>query len=69
MCVCVCVRSCASRDSLFHALITCVCVSVLQSSDIIPEAASVLEYLPSRVEPRGRADFPVIVIEGLDATG
>uniref|UniRef100_H3DIU9 UMP-CMP kinase 2, mitochondrial n=1 Tax=Tetraodon nigroviridis TaxID=99883 RepID=H3DIU9_TETNG len=40
-----------------------------ESSDIIPEAASVLEYLPSRVEPRGRADFPVIVIEGLDATG
>lgn len=45
-------------------------VSVLQSSDIISEAASVLEYLPSREEPRGRpADFPVIVIEGLDATG
>lgn len=44
-------------------------VSVLQSSDIIPEAASVLEYLPSRMEPRGRPDFPVIVIEGLDATG
>ncbi|KAK2826002.1 hypothetical protein Q5P01_020216 [Channa striata] len=37
--------------------------------DIIPEATSVLELLPSRVEARSKPDFPVIVIEGLDATG
>ncbi|XP_042243722.1 UMP-CMP kinase 2, mitochondrial [Thunnus albacares] len=37
--------------------------------DIIPEATSVLELLPSRVEARRKPDFPVIVIEGLDATG
>lgn len=38
-------------------------------SDIIPEAMSVLEKLPSRVKARRKPDFPVIVIEGLDATG
>ncbi|KAL3968880.1 hypothetical protein ACER0C_028837 [Sarotherodon galilaeus] len=37
--------------------------------DIIPEAKAVLELLPSRVEARNKPDFPVIVIEGLDATG
>ncbi|XP_033498144.1 UMP-CMP kinase 2, mitochondrial [Epinephelus lanceolatus] len=37
--------------------------------DIIPEATSVLELLPSRAEARSKPDFPVIVIEGLDATG
>ncbi|XP_071354638.1 UMP-CMP kinase 2, mitochondrial [Trachinotus anak] len=37
--------------------------------DIIPEARSVLELLPSRAEARSKPDFPVIVIEGLDATG
>ncbi|XP_031703815.1 UMP-CMP kinase 2, mitochondrial [Anarrhichthys ocellatus] len=37
--------------------------------DIIPEAMSVLELLPSRAEARRKPDFPVIVIEGLDATG
>ncbi|KAK2891838.1 UMP-CMP kinase 2, mitochondrial [Channa argus] len=37
--------------------------------DIIPEATSVLELLPSCVESRRKPDFPVIVIEGLDATG
>ncbi|XP_061649954.1 UMP-CMP kinase 2, mitochondrial [Phyllopteryx taeniolatus] len=40
-------------------------------ADIIPEAASVLELLPcgGGVEPRSEPDFPVIVLEGLDATG
>ncbi|KAI3367680.1 hypothetical protein L3Q82_026519 [Scortum barcoo] len=42
---------------------------IKQCGDIIPEATSVLELLPSRAEARGRPDFPVIVIEGLDATG
>ncbi|KAM7375922.1 hypothetical protein PAMP_005683 [Pampus punctatissimus] len=37
--------------------------------DIIPEAASVLELLPGGAEARSKPDFPVIVIEGLDATG
>ncbi|XP_034381524.1 UMP-CMP kinase 2, mitochondrial [Cyclopterus lumpus] len=37
--------------------------------DIIPEAMSVLELLPSGAEARSKPDFPVIVIEGLDATG
>ncbi|XP_062296244.1 UMP-CMP kinase 2, mitochondrial [Scomber scombrus] len=37
--------------------------------DIIPEATSVLELLSSRLEARRKPDFPVIVIEGLDATG
>ncbi|XP_028994162.1 UMP-CMP kinase 2, mitochondrial [Betta splendens] len=40
-----------------------------QCGDIIPEAASVLELLPSRAEARSEPDFPVIVVEGLDATG
>ncbi|XP_040916984.1 UMP-CMP kinase 2, mitochondrial [Toxotes jaculatrix] len=40
-----------------------------QCGDIIPEAKSVLELLPSRAETRSKPDFPVIVIEGLDATG
>ncbi|KAM9341131.1 UMP-CMP kinase 2, mitochondrial [Symphorus nematophorus] len=40
-----------------------------QCGDIIPEAMSVLELLPSRAEARSKPDFPVIVIEGLDATG
>ncbi|KAM8834008.1 UMP-CMP kinase 2, mitochondrial isoform 2-T2 [Synchiropus picturatus] len=40
-----------------------------QCGDIIPEATSVLQLLPSRVECRSKADFPVIVLEGLDATG
>lgn len=44
-------------------------LSALQCGDIIPEASSVLELLPSRVEARSKPDFPVIVIEGLDATG
>lgn len=44
-------------------------LSVLQCGDIIPEAKSVLELLPSRAEARNKPDFPVIVIEGLDATG
>lgn len=37
--------------------------------DIIPEATSIMELLPSRAETRSKPDFPVIVIEGLDATG
>ncbi|XP_041668831.1 UMP-CMP kinase 2, mitochondrial [Cheilinus undulatus] len=40
-----------------------------ESADIIPEAASVLELLPSQAEARSKPDFPVIVVEGLDATG
>uniref|UniRef100_UPI0037E9AD5B UMP-CMP kinase 2, mitochondrial n=1 Tax=Semicossyphus pulcher TaxID=241346 RepID=UPI0037E9AD5B len=40
-----------------------------KSADIIPEATSVLEQLPGRAEARSKPDFPVIVIEGLDATG
>ncbi|CAJ1073522.1 UMP-CMP kinase 2%2C mitochondrial [Xyrichtys novacula] len=40
-----------------------------ESADIIPEATSVLELLPSRAKARSKPDFPVIVIEGLDATG
>lgn len=43
---------------------------VLQKcGDIIPEATSVLELLSCRAEARSKPDFPVIVIEGLDATG
>ncbi|XP_051941246.1 UMP-CMP kinase 2, mitochondrial isoform X1 [Hippocampus zosterae] len=40
-------------------------------ADIIPEAASVLELLPcdGDVEARSKPDFPIIVLEGLDATG
>ncbi|XP_074548890.1 UMP-CMP kinase 2, mitochondrial [Halichoeres trimaculatus] len=45
------------------------CDVLKQSADIIPEATSVLELLPSRLEARSKPDFPVIVIEGLDATG
>ncbi|CAG5866487.1 unnamed protein product [Menidia menidia] len=37
--------------------------------DIIPEATSVLETLPSREKARRKPDFPIVVIEGLDATG
>lgn len=37
--------------------------------DIIPEATSVMELLPSRAPARRKPDFPVIVVEGLDATG
>lgn len=44
-------------------------VSVLQCGDIIPEATSVMELLPSRAPARRKPDFPVIVVEGLDATG
>lgn len=45
------------------------CDVLKESADIIPEATSVLELLPSRLEARSKPDFPVIVIEGLDATG
>lgn len=45
------------------------CHVLKQSADIIPEATSVLELLPSRLEARSKPDFPVVVIEGLDATG
>nr|XP_061798033.1 UMP-CMP kinase 2, mitochondrial-like [Nerophis lumbriciformis] len=40
-------------------------------ADIIPEAASVLEQLPRSggMEARSKPDVPVIVLEGLDATG
>ncbi|XP_029981751.1 UMP-CMP kinase 2, mitochondrial [Sphaeramia orbicularis] len=41
-----------------------------ECADIIPEATSVLELLPSRAATaRNKPDFPVVVIEGLDATG
>jgi len=72
VCVCVCVfvhahhslwlPPASSRSSK-------LIVSVLQCGDIIPEAMSVLELLPSGAEGRSKPDFPVIVIEGLDATG
>ncbi|TKS86661.1 UMP-CMP kinase 2, mitochondrial [Collichthys lucidus] len=42
---------------------------IKKCGDIIPEATSVMELLPSRAEARSKPDFPVIVIEGLDATG
>ncbi|XP_068195170.1 UMP-CMP kinase 2, mitochondrial [Antennarius striatus] len=43
---------------------------VLQKcGDIIPEAKSVMELLPRRADARREPDFPVVVIEGLDATG
>ncbi|XP_047466157.1 UMP-CMP kinase 2, mitochondrial [Mugil cephalus] len=45
------------------------CDVLKKCGDIIPEAKSVLELLPSRAEARNKPDFPVIVIEGLDATG
>lgn len=45
------------------------CDVLKKCGDIIPEAMSVLELLPSRAEARNKPDFPVIVIEGLDATG
>ncbi|XP_023154963.2 UMP-CMP kinase 2, mitochondrial [Amphiprion ocellaris] len=45
------------------------CEVLKKCGDIIPEAMSVLELLPSRAESRNKPDFPVIVIEGLDATG
>ncbi|XP_018539501.1 UMP-CMP kinase 2, mitochondrial isoform X1 [Lates calcarifer] len=41
---------------------------IKKCGDIIPEAKSVLELLPSRAEARSKPDHPVIVIEGLDAT-
>ncbi|XP_037550791.1 UMP-CMP kinase 2, mitochondrial [Nematolebias whitei] len=43
------------------------CDVLKECGDIIPETASVLRTLPSRAG--GKPDFPVIVIEGLDATG
>ncbi|XP_072221484.1 UMP-CMP kinase 2, mitochondrial isoform X2 [Leuresthes tenuis] len=45
------------------------CDVLKKCGDIIPEAKSVLEMLPSRVEAIRKPDFPVVVIEGLDATG
>ncbi|XP_015230131.1 PREDICTED: UMP-CMP kinase 2, mitochondrial [Cyprinodon variegatus] len=45
------------------------CEVLKKCGDIIPESLSVLEMLPSRVDARRKPDFPVIVIEGLDATG
>ncbi|XP_077477176.1 UMP-CMP kinase 2, mitochondrial [Stigmatopora argus] len=44
---------------------------IQKCADIIPEAASVLELLPCSgdMEARSKPDFPVIVLEGLDATG
>ncbi|XP_061599534.1 UMP-CMP kinase 2, mitochondrial [Cololabis saira] len=37
--------------------------------DVSPEARSVLEMFPSTVKAGRKPDFPVIAIEGLDATG
>ncbi|XP_054652739.1 UMP-CMP kinase 2, mitochondrial [Dunckerocampus dactyliophorus] len=49
------------------------CAVLKKCADIIPEATSVLELLPRSggggVEARSEPDFPVIVVEGLDATG
>nr|XP_020446532.1 UMP-CMP kinase 2, mitochondrial [Monopterus albus] len=45
------------------------CDVLKKCGDIIPEATSILELLPSRAQARSKPDFPVIVIEGLDATG
>ncbi|KAM4723251.1 UMP-CMP kinase 2, mitochondrial [Anableps anableps] len=45
------------------------CDVLKKCGDIIPETLSVLRMLPSRVDARRKPDFPVIVIEGLDATG
>ncbi|XP_008398072.1 UMP-CMP kinase 2, mitochondrial [Poecilia reticulata] len=45
------------------------CDVLKQCGDIIPETRSVLEMLPSSLDARRKPDFPVIVIEGLDATG
>ncbi|XP_047201326.1 UMP-CMP kinase 2, mitochondrial [Girardinichthys multiradiatus] len=45
------------------------CDVLKKCGDIIPETQSVLRMLPSRVDARRKPDFPVIVIEGLDATG
>lgn len=45
------------------------CEVLKECGDIIPEATSALELLPGRAEARSKPDFPVIVIEGLDATG
>lgn len=67
-----CVCSCAPQPTTPPCLLSRnskLIVSVLQCGDIIPEATSVTELLPSRAEARSKPDFPVIVIEGLDATG
>ncbi|XP_021440153.2 UMP-CMP kinase 2, mitochondrial [Oncorhynchus mykiss] len=40
-----------------------------QCVDIIPESKAVLELVDQRLESKEKTDFPVIVIEGLDATG
>lgn len=40
-----------------------------QCGDLIPEARALLEQLADTAPHRRKADFPVIVIEGLDATG
>lgn len=67
VCVFMCITVYDSLLASSHS--TKLIVSVLQCGDIIPEATSVMELLPSRVEARSKPDFPVIVIEGLDATG
>ncbi|PWA22573.1 hypothetical protein CCH79_00015152 [Gambusia affinis] len=45
------------------------CDVLKQCGDIIPETRSVLGMLPSSLDARRKPDFPVVVIEGLDATG
>ncbi|XP_041711423.1 UMP-CMP kinase 2, mitochondrial [Coregonus clupeaformis] len=40
-----------------------------QCGDIIPESKAVLELVDQRLESKEKTAFPVIVIEGLDATG
>lgn len=37
--------------------------------DVLPEASSVLKQLPSSAPSSDPPDFPVVVVEGLDATG
>ncbi|XP_061700213.1 UMP-CMP kinase 2, mitochondrial [Syngnathoides biaculeatus] len=58
------------NSDVFYSFQAARCVFE-KCADIIPEAASVLELLPRSggVEPRREPDFPVIVLEGLDATG
>lgn len=45
------------------------CEVLKECGDIIPEATSVAALLPSRAGARSKPDFPVVVVEGLDATG
>lgn len=56
-----------NRDVFYSLEEACDVLS--KCGDIIPETLSVLKMLPGRVDARRKPDFPVIVVEGLDATG